>query len=277
MVYQSPMYELSGEHVRFFEDFGYLVLPGRLADQLAWIEEEFEAVFADHGAAADGSGPRHIVPFVDQREKLSTLLEHPSTLAIADALLGPEWNYLAGDGNLYAGETPWHRDGVWQHLRFIKIAMYLDPVGADSGALRVIPGSHRTHAPLDEVWLLGLDPAKYGMEARDMPSATLTSSPGDVVVFSHGLFHASFGGGNRRRMFTLNMSRRASTPEELADLRAYIALNVNAGHERMQTELFRSAASPERMQHMQQVIDNEGLLTSLARERRAQPGVSGMV
>ena len=42
------------------------------------------------------------------------------------------------------GDSPWHSD--WRRAgdyRVLKIAFYLDPVDRDSGALRVIPGSHR--------------------------------------------------------------------------------------------------------------------------------------
>ncbi len=44
----------------------------------------------------------------------------------------------------------------------------------------------------------------FGLEPRDVPSFALESQPGDVVFFSHQLWHASFGGRSGRRMFTLN-------------------------------------------------------------------------
>lgn len=270
-------YDITEGQARFFRDFGFLVLRGRLADDLAWIEEQFEAVFNEVTPRKAHSSPRQIAPFIDRSEKLMTLLDHPSTTAVAEALLGPEWNYLNGDGNLYAGETPWHRDGVWEHGEFIKVAMYLDPVDGDSGALRVVPGSHRTAAPLQDIWLWPMEPAEYGVAPQEIPSVPLVSNPGDVVVFSHRILHSSFGGGERRRMFTMNLARKATTPQELNDLRAFIALMVNTGGDQMHGDRMRQDAPPERMRRLEQVIENEGLLRSLARERRAQPRVSGVV
>ncbi len=49
---------------------------------------------------------------------------------------------------------------------------------------------------------------------------------------------------------------------------------VNMNTDQMHGELMRT---PERMHRLQQVIDNEGFLRSLARERKAQPTVSGVV
>lgn len=264
-------FELSEGQRQFFDDFGYVVLKGRLADEVEWIADAFEAVFAGLPEA------RSHVPFIDRSEKLSTLLDHPSTIGIASAVLGPEWNYVSSDGNLYGGETPWHRDGCWRHLRFAKIAMYLDPVTAESGALRVVPGSHRTKAPLEEIWLRDPDPARLGIEARDMPAVALESEPGDVVAFDHGILHASFGGGPRRRMFTINTCRRAVTEDELSDLRAYIALHVNMNTDTMIGPFVRDGGPPERQRRLEQVLANQGHLAALARERRAQPTVSGVV
>ena len=46
---------LSEQQKRHFETFGYLVLPGLLADDIGWIREEFEAVFQDRGVVHDGT------------------------------------------------------------------------------------------------------------------------------------------------------------------------------------------------------------------------------
>lgn len=120
-----------------------MVLPGLLAGDIGWITDEFEAVFQDRGVVHDGQKRSTVGPFIDQREKLCTLLDHPKIDALASLLLGEDFNYIAGDGNYYTGDTPWHSDGFHRVGEFVKIALYLDPVGRDTGALRVIPGSHR--------------------------------------------------------------------------------------------------------------------------------------
>ncbi|MDQ4087272.1 MAG: hypothetical protein M3177_04555, partial [Pseudomonadota bacterium] len=51
--------------------------------------------------------------------------------------IGEGFNYVGGDGNWYTGDTAWHSDGFHHVGRYLKIALYLDPVGRDTGCLRV--------------------------------------------------------------------------------------------------------------------------------------------
>ena len=44
----------------------------------------------------------------------------------------------------------------------------------------------------------------------------MESDPGDVVLFHQALWHASFGGGSQRRMFTMNFTAPAKTDEEIS-------------------------------------------------------------
>src|SRR3954452_21848635 len=136
----------SPQDLQFFATFGYLVLPGLLADAVGWVSEEFEAVWRDRGVVHDGTKRSCIVPFIDQRERLCALLDHPGNEAVVTRLLGEEANYLGGDGNFYAGDTGWHSDGFHHVGQYLKVAIYLDPVARDTGCLRVIPGSHRLEA-----------------------------------------------------------------------------------------------------------------------------------
>ena len=127
--------ELSQQQRDCFETFGYLVLPGLLNEEISWIIEEFEAVFTQRGVVHDGSKRSVVVPFIDQREKLSTLLDNPKIDAVISGLLGADFNYLGGDGNYYTGDTQWHSDG-WHDLgKYLKVALYLDPVTSTTGCL----------------------------------------------------------------------------------------------------------------------------------------------
>jgi hypothetical protein len=137
------------------DTFGYLVFPGLLSDKIDQIIEQFEAVFAQHGGGHhgrphDGTARSCLVPFIDQSDYLAALLDDPRIDGIFTSLLGEDYNYLGSDGNYYVGDTGWHSDTDWSgRMRgkppriFYKLALYLDPVTGDSGALRVIPGSHR--------------------------------------------------------------------------------------------------------------------------------------
>jgi hypothetical protein len=263
--------QLTQQQQRFFETFGYLVLPGLLADDIAWITEEFEAVFRDRGVVHDGTKRSCIVPFIDQRERLCTLLDHPALIALISGLLGEEFNYLGGDGNYYAGDTGWHSDGAHTVGQFLKVALYLDPVGRDTGCLRVIPGTHRLEPrPGWEARQAGKSRELWGVEPRDVPCMALESRPGDVVAFNHNLMHASFGGSARRRMFTLNCCRRCETPEEIQDLESYVGAHGRFWIDHLHSEIMRQTASSERMRHLRQVMEHEAHLPALAAKARAE-------
>ena len=82
---------------------------------------------------------------------------------------------------------------------------------------------------------------ELGVTGDGVPSVVLDSRPGDVVVFNHNLLHSSWGGGNRRRMFTLNLARAATSEVEIQELKDYIAV-----HDRFWNPLTRQMESPPR-------------------------------
>jgi hypothetical protein len=208
--------QLAGQQIAFFRTFGYLAFPGLFAEEIAEITQAFEEVWQQHGGGHagkphDGTARSALGQFIDQHEYLSALVDDARIAGIATCLLGDDFNYAGSDGNYYVGDTRWHSDG-WRDngIVYIKMAFYLDPVGADSGCLRVIPGSFVT----DDEYARALQAAirqsaeAWGVDGRDVPAVALESQPGDVVLFNHNLKHAAFGGGNRRRMFTINLCQR---------------------------------------------------------------------
>jgi len=254
---------------RFFEDFGYLVLKQLFAREIGWITEEFEAAFRARDLRHDGSKRSCIVPFIDQRERLCTLLDHPGLHQALTDILGEDFNYLAGDGNYYTGDTGWHSDGEHARGLYVKAALYLDPVTSETGALRVIPCTHRLEAFTGtRVRKAGAGRQHWDLEPKDVPCVALESTPGDLVLFNHNLMHASVGGGKRRRMFTLNCGRRARTPEELADLEAYIAGMSRFWIDSSFSEVMKRTASPQRMRHLEQVLAHETALPELSAKAR---------
>ena len=259
--------QITDQQVRFFETFGYLKLTQAFRDDIDWIISEFEQVFVDRKMVHDGSKRSSVVPFVDQREKLCTLLDHPVVVNTAKALVGDDFNYLGGDGNYYTGDTQWHTDGFHTVGKYIKMAFYLDPVRAASGALRVVPGTH----PIDTKWD-GRHPGQaqelYGIPPREFPAQALETDPGDLLIFNHNIMHASFGGSGFRRMFTLNLCRRAETSEEITDLESFINSASRFWIDQTHSELMRRTASAERMRHLQQVIDHETELPAHAAKCR---------
>ncbi|HLE57606.1 MAG TPA: phytanoyl-CoA dioxygenase family protein [Rhodothermia bacterium] len=249
------MHGLTSEQQRsFFETFGFLKLPGMVVDDLLEITREFEQVFAQLGVHHDGTRRTSVVPFIDKRPGLCVLLDRDDIAAAVSNLIGPDFNYMGSDGNYYAGDTTWHRDGFMPSDSFIKVAFYLDRVTHDSGCLRVMPGSH-TDAAL-ELWhdpVLRDSERVWNLHQRDLPSYSIESEPGDALIFSHRLLHASFGGGSARRMFTMNLGRHAESEQEIDDLIEYGNIHfIRNGFMEPYGHPMIATASHERMVHLSQ-------------------------
>ena len=272
METQKP---LTAEQMAYFETFGFLSFPGLLADCVDKIIEEFENIWAAHGGGHHGSEHQGaarsaILPFLDESEYLSSLLDDHRIHDIAFSICGDDFNYTSSDGNLYVGDTGWHSDGYGTRpVISIKIAFYLDPVTGDTGALRVIPGSHRVGEPYADALerSVGRDDSAFGMHGSHVPAHAIETTPGDVLVFNHSIKHASFGGSKRRRMYTMNFSERYPD-DKLQELRDQLGQEARFWIDRIHGEAMVRTAGPDRMVHLQQVRENDTHLADLARELR---------
>ena len=84
-------------------------------------------------------------------------------------------------GTHYFGSSGLHADSD-AAIPSLGFVAYLEPVRASSGALRVVPGSHR-----------------QGRTSDPSVVRTLPTDPGDLIVFDEHLTHGSFGGADRRQ------------------------------------------------------------------------------
>ena len=273
--------QLTPQQIAFIDTFGYLVFPGLLADKIDRIIAEFESTFAvqgggHNGKPHDGTARSCIVPFIDQNEYLSSLVDDPRVDGIFTSLLGEEYNYLGSDGNFYVGDTNWHSDTDWSgKMRgkppriFYKMALYLDPVTATSGALRVVPGSQHYGDEYAEALqaTLRMAPAKLGIPGSQVPAIALESNPGDVVVFNQNTKHSAWGGNNRRRMFTINCTARYSE-EEMPLLRNEIGAFARFWIDSVYGEAMLRNASPQRLVHLQQPLSQQGHLVEEVRKAK---------
>jgi hypothetical protein len=134
-------FDLTRQSADVFQTFGFVVLrrffePGPLA-------AEIDRVMAD-GPGADVSRSGDIrfqyVPMMTAETPVSLSLLDPAEIVAAGLLGGPVLPTRA-KGVRYFGDTPWHTDSD-SALTSVGFLAYLEPVGADSGALRVLPGSH---------------------------------------------------------------------------------------------------------------------------------------
>jgi hypothetical protein len=266
--------KLTDQQIAFFNTFGYLGFPGLMADSIEEITREFERVWTDRGGGHngtmhDGKARSCIVPFIDQREHLSALIDDPRVVAIATALLGDDFNYMGSDGNYYVGDTGWHSDGWHPEIGHIKIAFYLDRLTRDTGCLRVIPGSHLITDSYAQKLQKGTRTSEeaWGVHGRDVPAIPLEVTPGDLLVFNHNTKHAAFGGNNHRRMFTINLCQHY--PEaKIGELRQYIAGGARFWLDEAYGPAMLRTAGPSRLRHMEQVMANDDELPELSRKAR---------
>ena len=109
----------------------------------------------------------------------------------------------------------------------------------------------------------GIDPNRsfddFGVEPRDFPgSVALETNPGDLVVFNHDIYHASFGGSSKRRMFTMNLIKHAESEADRQDVRSYVTRHSPGGHKQivgagMYSTIMLATAGPERMTHLSEL------------------------
>jgi len=274
---------LSKQQINVFNTFGYLNFPGLFADSIEKIIEEFETIWVNNGGGHfnqdhDYKQRSAIIQFIDQSEYLSALLDDERIEGAIASLLGPDFNYSGSDGNLYVGETRYHSDGFDRHIGYtsVKIAFYLDPVTSDSGCLRVIPGSHIK----DDTFAEGLESFKvaghaddtmFGQHGSNIPAVPLESTPGDMLLFNHRIKHGSFGGGGRRRMFTMNFAEKFRQPD-LDMLRNDIGETSRFWIDKPYGDIMINTASPTRMIHLEQTLANCDHLPALSRKAREEMG-----
>jgi ectoine hydroxylase-related dioxygenase (phytanoyl-CoA dioxygenase family) len=249
---------LTAQQIAHFETFGYVVLRQLFSpEEMAAMSREFDASIKEdlQDQAFAGEKRLSVSPFIEKCPELWPFVEDDRIFEPMKQLLGPDFNWRGSGANLYVGNTEWHRDAADLELNFtrIKAVFNLDPVGRDSGCLRVIPGSHREpfHSrlrPLNywrKVQVAGEgripqsdvddfarefniteEEPLFGVEPSEVPAVALESQPGDVVFFNQYLYHASFGGRTGRRMFTMNFTVNPTTDEQIALLRKHIEIGI---------------------------------------------------
>ena len=205
--------------IHFFQTFGYCVIRHLLSEEIDEIGVEFDRLMGLRQTLDAEGKPARTLHWqaLDSSPVLSALIDNSKVIGIFDALLGSDWQYFGSVANHYTGNTGWHTDDFSFHDK-VKIAIYLDEIGPGRGGLSVIP---RTHVPsLDVVELqldVGMSEAALGISQAQVPSTTISTEPGDVIVFHHNLMHSSWGGGDKRRMLSINAHARYDDEELLLE------------------------------------------------------------
>ena len=167
-----------------FHDEGYVVLrkafdPSELS---AEVDDALERGLRDDGEVKQGSGGVEFRVVVMMCERTPVSLALLDVFAVtASKLLGRPVLPGRAKGTRYFGSSGFHADSD-AAIPSLSFVAYLEPLDATSGALRVIPRSHRHEG------------AGVASDA-----VALATSPGDVIVFDEHLTHGSVGGVVRRQ------------------------------------------------------------------------------
>ena len=173
-------------------DGGYVRLDGFLAPpEIAGVRRAVDAVLARPEVAGCERDHNRLAPLRWDDAVVTMVLAEPGRrAAIAAATGAQDLRWISGYVSTKDTGTDalaWHRDWwCWDHpvsLRRapaqVAVLVYLSATNERAGALRVIPGSHRTSTATGEV--------------------TLAAQPGDAVALDYRLLHGTHPNEGARR------------------------------------------------------------------------------
>ena len=222
---------LTEQQVEHFNTFGFILLRSVFdADDLKQINEEYDyGLKVTRGKNTKPRGARGQMNwsnFSPETPYLEKLPEDPRICGAAEQLLGKGAVALFSTANHFSGDrTPWHPDTDVPHWYSAKFHLYLQPLDTNSGALRVIPGSHLSpfNEELHRIGLMGSNEgpesddsylSRSGLGLNEIPAYACKSEPGDVVIFQGKLWHATWGGSKDRRAVGCSFHKNPETTEE---------------------------------------------------------------
>lgn len=215
---------LTEHQLTHYQTFGFLILRDFLKpDEISKINTEFESKLSNTLRSTTRTGNHQYVSWPNlgpETPFTGGLLEDPRICEIAAQLLEGEIIGISCNSGSFVSDTSWHPDSEHIHFHSLKFASYLQPLTANNGALRFIPGSHINpfHDMLLNIGLSGFKKDSYiekaGIGIGDVAAYSCAVVPGDVIVFDARLWHASAGGSLDRRLITLIFNRVPESPEE---------------------------------------------------------------
>ena len=231
---------LTEQQLAHFSTFGFLLLKQAFsATEMAAFTSAAEELWREDPTPA-ANAERRLSYFVERQPLLTRMVADDRIHAVVHDLLGDRFIWGGSEGNISnRRDINWHPDrkyyrhGEEERIHFpqVKVMLYLQKLGKDSGCLRVIPGSPRMpyHKDLAQQ---EVDPASrpFGMAAQDIPCHALESEPGDVIFFNHCIWHSVSGGMQGRRYIGLKFAARPFAADHLKSLETYTS-SIFQAHE----------------------------------------------
>ena len=220
---------ITAEQKAYFHTFGFIHLAQQFsAEEMKAVTDEADRLWEEHREGRPPDVNQNIQEMVEKGPVMTRLVEDDWIWGTVEALLGPGflWNGSEGNLSLKDHNTVWHTDRPSEpHARTYSFHLYLDPLKADGGCLRVIPGSHRPplHDDLLPINEKAADSTMtvYGLSRTDMPGYAIESDPGDIVIFDQKIYHAVYGHRVGRRFIKYRFVAWPETDEQIASLMRY--------------------------------------------------------
>jgi len=222
-----------------FETFGLLLIRSAFsAQEIERIKIGSDQLWASELATnpkfCDGDC---LTSAVERSDQLRWLVEDDRIFLSMQQLLGKDFIWSGSESHRRPADDidlqrytdhPWHADrgGDGRELEYtrIKIMLYLQPMRKQTGALRVIPGSHRLplHSSLcsfEEAHHKNAKPLYFGTTGNDVPSYALETEPGDMIMFNQALYHAVYGKAGQRQYLALKYAAKPTTEHHIESLK----------------------------------------------------------
>ncbi len=230
---------LTTEHVEHYRSFGFAILREQLdVATVAALSEEVDRAFRDaFGDRFDerpdpGGIAGHYLPVMSAARTPVSLRLVERFHPIARRLLGAEALPAPAEAILLFDQAAWHDDTGFD-VSAVKLACYLEPLEAGTGALRVLPGSqldaYRDLAKSFDRRVMAQNREELQLTVERLPAYVCETKPGDVIAFDLRLYHASIHGRDRLQ-WTVSYYRDPDTPEQADEVGRALADEVAADY-----------------------------------------------
>lgn len=230
--------DINSEALRnVFNIFGFVKISGMFEQERKWISKEFDLMMKNKfGKTKDMSRSYFFPQFIEYSDTMTSILDMEKITILLENILGPSPIYIGSDGNIFSKSTPWHRDYLIRN-KSCKMLFYLDELDKDSGALRIIPGTHFIEDKFSNylgdsltwpeppyeggfneknIFGKGNNPLELGKN-KIIPHLVIDTKPGDVIIFNHALIHCTNAAkkNRQRRMFGMHFFANYMNVEDL--------------------------------------------------------------
>ena len=224
--------KLDEHQLKQFKLFGFVVLKNILTKQeIKILQTEFETAVKQNEEKEghyDGTSARNMSMLGKNTPLYSSLIEDLRFYDPVRQIFGEKSFGFEVNSYRYSTSTKWHfNDGspnIYGYGAKYQFPIF-EPVTAQSGALRFIPGSHKDpwQSELKQWWPLSAEDSKEGLEIiPNIPYFPAECELGDAVLFDLRIMHATWGGYKDRKVSCISYYHYPESPKEFDTMKRII-------------------------------------------------------